>query len=480
MAYKHGDRNQLTMFPSSIEEYVPDDSPVRAYDAIVDAFDFQELGVEINDNRVGNSAYYPKTMLKLLVYGYSYGVKSSRKLERACHDNLSFIWLMEGLKPDHKTICEFRRNNIEALKCVLKQTVRVCMKLDLVNGNVLFVDGSKFRANAGKSQSHTKDWCEKQLKKLDERIDQLLTKCEAQDVLEADEGDYVSMGKELAQKQQRKEKIVQALSEMKVKKSKKVNITDSDSQLMKGRQGFHSGYNVQTVVDGKEGIIVHAEAVTDANDLDQFANQMNKAMENTGKTCGIGCADSGYAKTEHLEKIEDQGVYVVVPTKRQALKKEPGPFHKVRFTYDREKDCYYCPKGHQLRRGGPDNTKKATFYKIEDYKLCRTCKHYGECTTSREGRRIRRYWNEEATERFERQFLESQEIYELRKQKVELPFGHMKHNLGYGQFLMRGLYKVQGEASLVSSCFNMVRMINRFGVITLMEKISQIQSPQPA
>ncbi len=99
---------------------------------------------------------------------------------------------------------------------------------------------------------------------------------------------------------------------------------------------------------------------------------------------------------------------------------------------------------------------------------------------AREGRRIQRFWNEETTERCERQFLESQEIYELRKQKVELPFGHIKRNLGHGQFLMRGLYKVQGEASLVSSCFNMVRMINRFGVKTLMEKISQIQSPQPA
>ncbi|MCP4683218.1 MAG: IS1182 family transposase [Desulfobacterales bacterium] len=480
MAYKHGDRNQVMLLPPSIEEYVQEDSPVRAYDAIVEALNFQELGIEINEDKVGNSAYYPKSMLKLLVYGYSYGVKSSRKLERACHDTLSFVWLMGGLKPDHKTICEFRRNNIQALKAVLKQTVRICVDLDLVDGNALFVDGSKFRANAGKSLSHSKAWCEKQLEKLDKRIDELLTECESQDILEANEGDYVSMSKELAQKQRRKQKVDHALSELKRKKAKKVNITDPDSELMVGRQGFHSGYNVQNVVDGKEGLIVHSEAVTDRNDLGQFEGQVNKAMENTGKICSVACADSGYANTPLLEKIDEKGIHVVVPTKRQALHKEPKPFDKVQFTYDRERDCYYCPEGHRLRRGGPDNSKKATFYKIEDYKLCRACKHYGECTTSREGRRIRRYWNEATTERFEQQFKDSQEIYELRKQKVELPFGHIKHNLGYGHLLLRGLENVQGEVALVSSCFNMARMIGKFGVQELIHKISRMEGLQYA
>ncbi len=470
----------MQLLPPSIEEYVPEDSPVRAYDAIVEALDFQELGVVLDENKVGNSAYYPKTMLKLLVYGYSYGTKSSRKLEGACHDTLSFVWLMGGLKPDHKTICEFRRNNIKALKAVLQKTVRICMALDLVDGNALFVDGSKFRANAGKSQSHTRGWCEKQLKKLDERIDELLTQCEAQDLREAHEGDYVSMGKELAQKQRRKKKIKHALSELKRKKAKKVNITDPDSELMKGRQGYHSGYNVQNVVDGKEGIIVHCEAVTDRNDLEQFEPQVNQAMENTGKKCGIACADAGYANTKQFERIDAMGIHVVAPTKRQALHKEPKPFDKVRFTYDREKDCYYCPEGHRLRYGGPNTPKKTSYYKIEDYKVCRACRHFGECTTSREGRRIQRYWNEAFTERFEQQFTDSQDIYALRKQKVELPFGHIKRTLGYGQPLLRGLETVQGEAALVSSCFNMARMIGKFGVRDLVEKISRLESPQPA
>lgn len=111
MAYRYGNREQLGLFPQSIEDYVSKEDPVRVYDAFVESVDFGQLGIEIDEHQVGNSEYDPKAMLKLLVYGYSYGLKGSRKLERACHHNMSFMWLMGGLKPDHKTIAEFRRGH---------------------------------------------------------------------------------------------------------------------------------------------------------------------------------------------------------------------------------------------------------------------------------------------------------------------------------------------------------------------------------
>ena len=118
MAYRHGNRGQMALLPQSIEEYVSKDDPVRAYDAFVEALDFDELGIEIDPNKVGNSQYDPRAMLKLFVYGYSYGVRSSRKLERETYHNISFIWLMGGLKPDHKTIAEFRRNNKKCVQAI--------------------------------------------------------------------------------------------------------------------------------------------------------------------------------------------------------------------------------------------------------------------------------------------------------------------------------------------------------------------------
>ncbi len=185
------------MLPPSIEEYVAENHPVRAYDAFVDALDLKVLGIDLNADKVGNAQYDPQAMLKLLVYGYSYGIRISRKLEQATHENLSFIWLMGGLKPDHKTIAEFRRKHKKALRRVLKQCVRVCIRLDLIAGNILFVDGAKVRANAGREQTHDRTYYEKHLKEIDIRIDQVLDECEEIDRQEEGEGSLVAMDQDL-------------------------------------------------------------------------------------------------------------------------------------------------------------------------------------------------------------------------------------------------------------------------------------------
>ena len=193
MAYRYGNRYQLGLFPQSIEDYVAKEDPVRAYDTFVEALNFDALEIEIDPQKVGNSEYDPKAMLKLLVYGYSYGIKSSRKLERETHHNISFMWLMGGLKPDHKTIAEFRRNNKGALKKVLKQCARLCIKLDLIAGNILFVDGTKIRANASRSQTHDQAYYEQLLSEVDSRIEQLLEECEGIDQQEEGLGSCVAM-----------------------------------------------------------------------------------------------------------------------------------------------------------------------------------------------------------------------------------------------------------------------------------------------
>src|SRR3990170_2570590 len=212
MAYRYGDRFQLGLFPPSIEDYVATSDPVRAYDAFVEALDFSALGIEIDPNQVGNSEYDPKAMLRLFVYGYSYGIKTSRKLEREIHHNLSFIWLMGSLKPDHKTIAEFRRNNKGALKNVLRQCARMCLKLDLIAGNVLFVDGSKIRANASRGQTHDQSYYEQLLSEVDGRIEQLVEECEKVDETEEGQSSWVEMEDELTQKKQLKGRVQEVLS----------------------------------------------------------------------------------------------------------------------------------------------------------------------------------------------------------------------------------------------------------------------------
>ena len=479
MAYRYGNRYQMALLPQSIEEYVTEDNPVRAYDAFVEALDLYELGIKINPNKVGNSQYDPKAMMKLLVYGYSYGVRSSRKLERETYHNISFIWLMGGLKPDHKTIAEFRRKNKKAIQKVLKQCARICIELNLIAGNVLFVDGTKIRANASCSRTHDKAWYEEQLKDVEQRIEQLLQDCETIDEQEEHLSSFVSMDKELAKAGKLKSTIKSVLIHFKETGRKKINQTDPDCANMRSIQGKHASYNVQSVVDDKNGLIVHAEAINDATDINQFALQIEQAHEVLQKPCETACADAGYADIEELEKIDEQKIDVIVPSQRQALHEGDKPFSKNHFSYDKEQDCYWCPVGQQLSYIGTDRGNGKRHYRITDRKLCHRCEHYGHCTSAKLGRKIVRLAREEIKEKLEAKYEEttSQEIYARRKARVEHPFGHIKRNLKTDAFLMRGREGVGAETSLLASCFNLARMISILGVLGLIGRIGSLTTP---
>lgn len=476
MAHRRGNRHQMIFLPNCIEDYVTKEDPVRAYDAFVDTLDFRTIGIDTNAHKVGNPQYDPRTMLKLLIFGYSYGVTSSRKLERQTHHNLAFIWLMGGLKPDHKTIAEFRRKNKISIQKVLKQCARMCIKLDLIAGNVLFVDGTKIRANASAKHTHNKKWYHQQLKAVDQRIDQLLQECESIDQKEQEQDSFVAMNKALSKAETLKNTINAVLSEFENTERKKINQTDKDCANMRSIQGKHASYNLQSVVDEENGLIVNAEAVNDTSDLKQFARQINQANEVLPKPCKTACADAGYADADELEKVDAQEIEVIVPSNRQAQRKDPEPFSKKMFKYDREQDCYYCPEGHQLKLSTIEKKTGAKRYIITDKQLCLNCRHYGECTTGKSGRKTFRSHNEDLIEKFEAKYKEpkSQEVYAKRKSRVEHPFGHMKGNLKTGSFLMRGLKGVQAETSLLATCFNLVRMMSILGVTGFIQKISTI------
>jgi len=280
---------------------------------------------------------------------------------------------MGGLKPDHKTIAEFRRNNKKAIQKVLKQCARMCIKLDLIAGNVLFVDGTKIRANASCSRTHEKAWYEERLKGIDRRIEQLVQKCEAVDQHEQHLSSFVAMDKELAKAGTLKSTIQDVLAECKETDRKKINQTDRDCANMRSSHGKHASYNVQSVVDDKNALILHAEAVNDACDVNQFARQIEQAHEVLDKPCKTACADAGYADTDELEKIDVKGIKVIVPSQRQALREGAKPFGKQAFSYDKEHDCYYCPEGHRLKLSSIYKKTDNRYYMITDKQLCYSC-----------------------------------------------------------------------------------------------------------
>jgi len=473
MAYRYGDRKQRILFPQSVDEYIPADAPVRAYDVFVDSLNFDELDIQLEPHKVGCPQYDPKSMLKLLLYGYSYGIRSSRKLERESHYNLSFIWLTSGLKPDHKTIAEFRRKNKTALKKVLRQCARLCIKLNLIEGNTLFVDGTKIRANASIKNSWTQQRCKRHLEKIDKRIKEILSECESVDEKEKGRPSLVKMKEELKDQDALKSKVKKILNELKSEEKKSTNTTDKDCRKMHGRQGSHAGYNVQSVVDEKHGLIVSSDVVNENNDLHQFAKQVEQANETLDKQCDTACGDAGYADVNELEKIDSQGVKVIVPSAKQAEKVEWfNPFDKAHFKYDKANDCYICPEGKVLGYSHTETQKHKKTYRA-GISVCRKCKSFKDCTTNRKGRTITRLLHEELKEKLEAQYEQPQcqEVYKLRKQKVELPFGHIKHNLKVSGFLLRGFEGVRAEASILSSCFNIARMISIVGVTGLVTNL---------
>jgi transposase len=477
MAYRYGeDRRQQMLFPDSIDQYISEEHPVRAYDAFVDTLDFSQLGIELNDHKVGNSEYDPRLMLKLLLYGYSYGIKSSRKLEREVHNNLSFIWLMKNLKPDHKTIAEFRRKNKPALKKALRLCARLCLQLGLIEGNILFVDSTKLRANAGKKTSHKRRWYREELQRVDAKIRKLLAECEHIDTEEAQHGSMVKMPKELAEAKNLKARIQDALEQFALRgtqtkngKPRKVNLTDPQSALMKSPQGTHSSYSLQSVVDDKNGLIVHTDAVSDANDSQQLANQIRGAEDTLDRDCQVACADAGYSDIEQVEKIESEERSAVVPTQQQASAKPPNPFSKCDFTYDRQNDCYWCPQGQRLIfRRFQDKEHKKRDYRIEKPAICRACVHFGQCTKSQQGRTVVRHVLEALSEKIQQRVKEPafQGIYLRRKSRVEHPFGYIKKDLGFTQMSMRGRLAAQAEGALLAVCFNVTRMIGLLGGVS--------------
>ena len=314
MAYRCGNRTQLTLLPDSIEQYVGKDDPVRVYDAFINTLDHKELGFQYNANCVGNSSYDPISMLKILVYSYSYGWRSSRKIERALHHNLSFIWLAGGLKPDHKTISRFRKDNKKVLKNVLKQNARMCLKLGLIEGNTLFVDGSKFRANAGKSQTKSKKTWRLYRDEIQKRIESLLEECQRTDDNESES--LVEISKELQSAENLKNKIDQVLKE--IKDDDKINGTDTDCKIMKGRNGSHACYNGQIVTDDLHGLIISTDAVSSKNDLNQMQIQIENAEKTIEKESENVCADAGYSSVDDLKPLVDKGKTVIVPNNKQS------------------------------------------------------------------------------------------------------------------------------------------------------------------
>ena len=189
--YKQGqNRHQLALLPPSIDEYVSEYNSVRAIDAYVDTLDLVSINLK-NSQPVltaGQPAYHPGMLIKLYIYGYLNGIRSSRKLEREAIRNLEVIWLMDTLRPSYKTIANFRKDNSQALQTINKDFILICRQLSMFKGDEVAIDGSFFKGNASKASIYTEKKLEEQLAELDKKVADYQKQLEEQDALDEKEG----------------------------------------------------------------------------------------------------------------------------------------------------------------------------------------------------------------------------------------------------------------------------------------------------
>ena len=175
-------RDQSTLFPALLDDFVADDNPVRAIEAFVEGLDLRELGFKgVDPHTTGRPAYHPSVLLKLYIYGYLNRIQSSRRLERETQRNVELMWLTERLAPDFKTIADFRRNNGKAIQATCRDFIVICRRLELFTHSVMAIDGSKFKAVNNRDRNFTSSKMKRRLEEIDKSIERYLRQLDAMD-----------------------------------------------------------------------------------------------------------------------------------------------------------------------------------------------------------------------------------------------------------------------------------------------------------
>jgi transposase len=475
MAYIAGpDRTQTVLLPDVLDDYVGDENPVRFLDAFVAQLDLAALGFQrALPAETGRPGYDPGDLLRLYLYGYLHRIRSSRRLEQETHRNVELMWLLRRLTPDFKTIADFRRDHPEGLKGVCRECILLCRRLDLFGGELLAIDGSKFRAVNARDKSYTPARLATLQRDIDRTIARYLREVERRDQTEAglERPSADALHEKIAVLQQRRAAYEALEQELAANGETARSLTDPDSRPMMSGGRIEVCYNVQTAVDAKHKLIV-AEGVTNAaGDRDQLSPMAIAAQELLGGATPVVVADQGYYHGAEIKTCVDAGLTPLVPRPLTSANEARGLFTKDNFTYEPDPDGYRCPAGELL-------TYRTTTVElgrtIKNYRTsaCGRCALKPRCTRNKDGRKLTRWVDEHLLEAMAAQLRRAPELFRQRKALSEHPYGTMKRAMDQGYFLLKGLRKVRGEFSLTVLAYNLKRVFNLVGVPRLREALA--------
>ena len=470
-------REQSSLLPPVVDDYVGSDNPVRAIEAYVCSLDLAGLGFRHadGDGGAGQPPYDPADLLKLYLYGYLNQVRSTRRLEREAGRNVEVMWLLRGLRPGYRTIGNFRKDNRDALRAANRDFVFVLRELELVGGELVAIDGAYFHGDASKASIVTGRRLKQELAAIERDIEAFEASLDENDATEAasaQPGVAPSAG-DLAGKVAlllaKRDRVEADLAWLAAHGETQLSHTDADARLLSKNGQTLAGYNAQIAVDDKHKLIVASEVVNDGNDAGQLHAMARSAKEALGVETLQAVADVGYYNGETLRACEADGIVAYVPEadRNQRLAAQ-GRFTLKDFAYDAAADVYRCPTGAELKpmKGLKlDATGKLHIRYASLRSVCGTCSLRRQCLAARARRRdVYRWVHQDVIERHRARMAKAETRMRRRAALAEHPFGTLKCRAGYRHFLMRGFDKVRGEWSLMVLCYNFSRVLSILGI----------------
>lgn len=477
-------RFQLEM--RSLEDSIGPDNPVRFIDAFVEVVDIQKLGFELRVLKSeGRPSFKTQVFLKIYLYGYLNGIRSSRRLEKECHRNLEMQWLLEGIRPNYHSIADFRKENPSGLKQLFKCFVLFLKDADLIGGDIVAIDGTKSRAHNSKKSNFNQKKIDKHKAYIEAKTQEYLDELDKNDVQDSSSR-LSNIQQKIARLQQNKIKYEHLEAQLQASGEPQISTTDADARaLLVQGQVVEVSYNLQAAVDNKHHLVVATHTINrnDKNALSAIALEAKSNLESETFTVLV---DKGYHNGRELEICKQNNITTIVAHPDQGKSNENGTqpeYFVSRFTYNKDANTYTCPQGATLSTTGRWHKKtregEHTSYMFQKYRTsaCKTCPVKDLCTSRKGGREIDRSQYADAVEENLKRYQASPQLYRQRQEINEHIFGTIKRKWGYSYTDLVGLEKVNGEHSLIMLVYNIKRTINILGVPNLIAKIKAWNSP---
>ena len=473
---------QGELLPTYTSDLVPEDHLARVVNDVVDLLNLECLYSKYSIE--GGSTYHPKPLLKILFYTYADGTRSSRRIAKMCRENLVYFYLGGGYKPDHRTVNDFRKNNLDTLKTLFNQIVKICFELKMISIGRISIDGTKVKAQASNNNVICRDKLQEELNRIEVEISQMFDEAEAIDKQEDNDFGAERTGEELPTElqnaRQRKEKIKEQIALLDEHDVDKLNPVEPEARFMKTHGRRDLCFNGQIATENQVVLACNLNNAT--NDLDQVEPIVEDLEEIARDLLGKqehplegvkGITDAGYdsGKTmQYFEKAKIDG-YVANHLNHVRAREERGeiaarPFHKDKFKYISDEDCYQCPAGAKLFPVKKKTEKKKSYTRHDVvYKTdaCLSCEFQNKCTTSKTGcRQVSRYLEYDSfREAMDRKMKTDAGKAEMRHRfkDVEPTFGQIKEGIfRRNPFLLRGEEKAKGEFTLSCAVHNIKKI----------------------